>query len=329
MSRWRSSRTRSCSASSSWPRRASCSTSSSATCRRPGENSVKFLRGLTTEELGRAVPLLAADAAALGCRRWPRAGGAESLPFRTWRSATITAIDDRSDDVRGEGERIRARVLLRRVRHCPGARPGDQGEQVGIGGQGQGRGSGARRQRHCRTRTRCWSSPGSRTTTSTRSSTRSTWRSCRSRSGTLVSSDRRFLDALGVGALMHDIGKLTVELEVLNKPGGLSPEEWELMRLHPVYGAELAATMPGLDRASHRRHPRAPHALRPGRVSRTHAAAAPAPHEPHLCDRRRLRRDDVAAHVLGGATAGRGDGDPVQGHRRRRSTRCSCACSCR
>lgn len=68
--------------------------------------------------------------------------------------------------------------------------------------------------------------------------------------GSMVSSDRRFLNSLGVGALMHDIGKLTVDLQVLNKPGKLSPDEWELIRKHPLYGAELAATMPGLDRSS-------------------------------------------------------------------------------
>ncbi|MDO8964284.1 MAG: HD-GYP domain-containing protein [Coriobacteriia bacterium] len=68
--------------------------------------------------------------------------------------------------------------------------------------------------------------------------------------GSAVSADRRFLNSLGVGALMHDIGKMTVDLKVLNKPGSLSAAEWELVRKHPVYGAELAAVLPGLDRAS-------------------------------------------------------------------------------
>jgi len=68
--------------------------------------------------------------------------------------------------------------------------------------------------------------------------------------GSLVSSDRRFLNSLGVGALMHDIGKMTLDLQVLNKPATLSTAEWELVRKHPLYGAELAAATPGLDRAS-------------------------------------------------------------------------------
>jgi HD-GYP domain-containing protein (c-di-GMP phosphodiesterase class II) len=37
---------------------------------------------------------------------------------------------------------------------------------------------------------------------------------------------------------------------VLTKPGSLSAEEWDLMRMHPVYGAEVAAGMRGLDRSS-------------------------------------------------------------------------------
>ncbi|MBA4370531.1 MAG: hypothetical protein C0418_03005 [Coriobacteriaceae bacterium] len=68
--------------------------------------------------------------------------------------------------------------------------------------------------------------------------------------GSTVTQDYRFLSSLGVGALMHDIGKLSIDLAILNKPGSLTSEEWALVRQHPVYGAEAAATMPGLDRAS-------------------------------------------------------------------------------
>ncbi len=68
--------------------------------------------------------------------------------------------------------------------------------------------------------------------------------------GTMVSTDRRFLSSLGVGALMHDIGKMTVDVAVLNKAGALTSEEWADVRMHPVYGAEAAALLPGLDKAA-------------------------------------------------------------------------------
>ncbi|MFN2638032.1 MAG: HD domain-containing phosphohydrolase [Gemmatimonadaceae bacterium] len=44
-----------------------------------------------------------------------------------------------------------------------------------------------------------------------------------------------------IGALLHDIGKIIVPTEVLNKPGKLTPEEWEVMKRHPVAGLELVA----------------------------------------------------------------------------------------
>jgi HD-GYP domain-containing protein (c-di-GMP phosphodiesterase class II) len=47
------------------------------------------------------------------------------------------------------------------------------------------------------------------------------------------------LSRLGMGLLLHDIGKLAVPTEVLNKPGKLDPEEWELMKSHPRLGVEL------------------------------------------------------------------------------------------
>lgn len=44
---------------------------------------------------------------------------------------------------------------------------------------------------------------------------------------------------IGLGAFMHDIGKLRVPLEVLNKPGKLTTGEFQLMKRHPQYGSEL------------------------------------------------------------------------------------------
>jgi len=41
---------------------------------------------------------------------------------------------------------------------------------------------------------------------------------------------------LGMAALFHDVGKSRVPLEVLNKQGGLSEEEWRIMQAHPWLG---------------------------------------------------------------------------------------------
>ena len=49
----------------------------------------------------------------------------------------------------------------------------------------------------------------------------------------------RALRALGLAALLHDVGKVRTPLEVLNKPGALTPPERAIMRRHPVDGAAI------------------------------------------------------------------------------------------
>lgn len=49
----------------------------------------------------------------------------------------------------------------------------------------------------------------------------------------------RELEALRAAALLHDIGKLAVPEHIISKPGRLSPEEFEKMKIHPVVGAEI------------------------------------------------------------------------------------------
>lgn len=47
------------------------------------------------------------------------------------------------------------------------------------------------------------------------------------------------LDALGAAAVLHDIGNLAVPEHILSKPGKLTREEFEKVRIHPVIGAEI------------------------------------------------------------------------------------------
>lgn len=47
------------------------------------------------------------------------------------------------------------------------------------------------------------------------------------------------LQALGAAAVLHDIGKLAVPEYIISKPGRLTPEEFERMKIHPIIGAEI------------------------------------------------------------------------------------------
>jgi len=52
-----------------------------------------------------------------------------------------------------------------------------------------------------------------------------------------LSSDE--IEAVQAASLLHDIGKLAVPEHILSKPGRLTPQEFEKMKIHPVVGAEL------------------------------------------------------------------------------------------
>lgn len=45
----------------------------------------------------------------------------------------------------------------------------------------------------------------------------------------------------GLGAALHDIGKIAVPAEILTKPGRLSAPEWEIMKSHTLAGFEILA----------------------------------------------------------------------------------------
>jgi len=52
----------------------------------------------------------------------------------------------------------------------------------------------------------------------------------------MSAQDEEHLEAIAIGCLFHDIGKSKINLDVLNKHGPLTSDEWGLMRQHPVFG---------------------------------------------------------------------------------------------
>jgi HD-GYP domain-containing protein (c-di-GMP phosphodiesterase class II) len=51
----------------------------------------------------------------------------------------------------------------------------------------------------------------------------------------------------GMSGLLHDLGKVAIPLEVLNKPGKLTDAEFDLMKTHPTEGYKMLRASPGVD----------------------------------------------------------------------------------
>jgi HD-GYP domain-containing protein (c-di-GMP phosphodiesterase class II) len=118
---------------------------------------------------------------------------------------------------------------------------------------------------------------------------------------------------LELGALLHDVGKLSLRAALLRKPGALDADEWEVVRRHPAWGAELLSTVPGLEpvativRFHHERwdgqgYPAGLEGKRIPLASRViavcdayHAMSSDRPYRP------RLRREEAIAELRAGA----------------------------
>jgi HD-GYP domain-containing protein (c-di-GMP phosphodiesterase class II) len=61
--------------------------------------------------------------------------------------------------------------------------------------------------------------------------------------GTYLSFDKPQLAILGVAALLHDIGKVHISGEIINKPGKLTEEEWKIVQRHPIEGALILSAV--------------------------------------------------------------------------------------
>jgi hypothetical protein len=67
------------------------------------------------------------------------------------------------------------------------------------------------------------------------------------RVGARLGMDGIELWLLELAARLHDVGKIGIPDEILNKPGPLDEHEWSVMRAHAELGAEMVAKVPGLE----------------------------------------------------------------------------------
>jgi putative nucleotidyltransferase with HDIG domain len=65
--------------------------------------------------------------------------------------------------------------------------------------------------------------------------------------GQRLGLNRKMLTELGMVALFHDIGKMDIPFEVLNKPTNFTDEEWKIIRQHPAWGVRAILRLKKLD----------------------------------------------------------------------------------
>jgi putative nucleotidyltransferase with HDIG domain len=60
-------------------------------------------------------------------------------------------------------------------------------------------------------------------------------------------NDEDELETIRYGAILHDIGKIGIPESILNKPSKLTPEEFEIMKKHTIFGEKIIKSVPGFD----------------------------------------------------------------------------------
>jgi HD-GYP domain-containing protein (c-di-GMP phosphodiesterase class II) len=68
--------------------------------------------------------------------------------------------------------------------------------------------------------------------------------------GQRIGLSRKALTDLGLVALFHDIGKMEVPPEILNKPTNFDDSEWKVVMKHPFWGVRAILKLKGLDASS-------------------------------------------------------------------------------
>ncbi len=67
--------------------------------------------------------------------------------------------------------------------------------------------------------------------------------------GRNLKMDEETIRFLGLGGLVHDLGKTALSVDLLRKPGQLTAEEFALIRTHPQHGYEMAAQITDMPKA--------------------------------------------------------------------------------
>ena len=65
--------------------------------------------------------------------------------------------------------------------------------------------------------------------------------------GQKLGLDKNTLTKLGIAALFHDIGKVDVPIDILNKPTAFTDDEWTVVRRHPEMGVKAISKIRGLN----------------------------------------------------------------------------------
>jgi HD-GYP domain-containing protein (c-di-GMP phosphodiesterase class II) len=67
--------------------------------------------------------------------------------------------------------------------------------------------------------------------------------------GITLGYSRSDLELLGIGALLHDLGVIKMPDALMHKPTALTTDEWETIKMHPIYGYEIITEAGNLDEA--------------------------------------------------------------------------------